>query len=100
MSSESSVPELPMMGPSSSSAPPLPPLAASLSQEALLQLAEGVIVTDESGRIIFVNDAAGRLHGVARLDVPPDRYAETYHLFTEEGQPYPSTELPLARAVL
>ncbi|HYW33214.1 MAG TPA: PAS domain-containing protein, partial [Gemmatimonas sp.] len=67
---------------------------------ALAQLAEGVILTDEHGRITFVNDAAARLHGVARLDVAPEAYADTYHLLTEEGEPFPSTELPLARAVL
>ncbi|MEO7713866.1 MAG: ATP-binding protein [Gemmatimonadaceae bacterium] len=67
---------------------------------AMAQLAEGVIVTDAQGRITFVNAAAARLHGVARLDVAPDEYADSYHLLTESGLPYPSTELPLARAVL
>ncbi|WP_375427901.1 PAS domain S-box protein [uncultured Sphingomonas sp.] len=63
------------------------------------QLAEGVIVTDRSGRITFVNAAAERLHGVARLDVVPDAYSETYHLLTPDGDPYPPERLPLARAV-
>jgi PAS domain S-box-containing protein len=71
------------------------------AREAVLgQLAEGVIVADAAGRITFVNEAAARLHGVARLDVAPEAYAETYHLLTEDGRPYPSAELPLARAVL
>jgi PAS domain S-box-containing protein len=65
----------------------------------LAQLAEGVIVTDAEGRITFVNDAAVRLHGVKRLDVTPAEYADTYHLFREDGRPYPPGELPLARAV-
>lgn len=64
------------------------------------QLAEGVIVTDTMGRITFVNAAAERIHGVARLDVPPEEYAEAFHLFTEDGHPYPSEQLPLTRAVL
>jgi PAS domain S-box-containing protein len=59
-----------------------------------------VIVTDPAGAITFVNEAASRIHGVADLQVPPDEYASTYNLFTEEGLPYPSAELPLARAVL
>ncbi len=63
------------------------------------QLAEGVIVTDPSGRIVFVNRAAVELHGVERLDVVPEDYASTYHLFTETGEPYPPLDLPLARAV-
>jgi PAS domain S-box-containing protein len=74
--------------------------AEATQRAAILgQLAEGVIVTDEAGSIIFVNQAAERLHGVARLDVAPEKYSETYHLFTEDGQPYPPFDLPLARAV-
>lgn len=65
----------------------------------LQQLVEGVIITDVEGRITFVNEAASRMHGVARLDVPPQEYAQTYHLYMEDGSPYPSSELPLARAV-
>ena len=73
----------------------------AVEQTAILgQLAEGVIATDADGRIKFVNAAAERLHGVARLDVEPDAYSDTYQLLTEDGAPYPSAELPLARAVL
>ncbi|MBP8063060.1 MAG: PAS domain S-box protein, partial [Brevundimonas sp.] len=76
-------------------------VAAAAERDAILgQLAEGVIVTDPEGRITFVNDAAVRLHGVDRLDVGPEDYSETYHLFTEDGLPYPSDKLPLARAVI
>jgi PAS domain S-box-containing protein len=81
-------------------APPTTTAAPATLAAVLAQLTEGVIVTDVAGRITFVNDAAARLHGVARLDVPPERYTETYHLLTEDGRPYPPTELPLARAVL
>jgi PAS domain S-box-containing protein len=66
----------------------------------LEQLAEGVIVTDSAGNIRFVNEAAKRIHGLAPLGVPPDQYSTAYHLFTEDGRPYPPEELPLARAVL
>jgi signal transduction histidine kinase/PAS domain-containing protein len=31
--------------------------------------------------------------------VPPEAYAATYHLRTEDGAPFPNAELPLARAV-
>ena len=73
--------------------------AADQNAAILGQLAEGVIVTDASGGITFVNEAAAAIHGVARLDVEPERYSETYHLFTEDGRPHPPLELPLARAV-
>ena len=74
--------------------------AIAAEQVAILgQLAEGVIVTDRAGRITFVNEAATRIHGVARLDVEPDAYSDTYHLLTLAGEPYPPDRLPLARAV-
>lgn len=74
--------------------------ARELAYPAILQqLAEGVIVTDAVGTITFVNEAAAAIHGVVRLDIRPNAYADTYHLFREDGRPYPSDELPLARAV-
>ncbi|MBA3578037.1 MAG: PAS domain S-box protein, partial [Sphingomonas sp.] len=57
------------------------------------------IVADAAGRLTFVNEAAERLHGVAELGVEPEQYSDTYHLFTEEGRPYPPEELPLSRAL-
>ena len=75
-------------------------VAAAAEREAILgQLAEGVIVTDPDGKIAFVNDAAARLHGVNFLGVGPDDYTDAYQLFTEDGKPYPSKDLPLTRAV-
>ncbi len=75
--------------------------ADAAKQAAILgQLAEGVIIADGSGRISFVNDAATKLHGVAKLDVVPSDYSATYRLLREDGTPYPSEDLPLARAVL
>ncbi|HEY1225313.1 MAG TPA: PAS domain S-box protein [Brevundimonas sp.] len=77
-------------------------LAASAAErDAILgQLGEGVIVTDPAGKVVFINEAAKRLHGVDQLDVEPDDYSRTFRLFTEDGRPYPPGELPLARAVL
>ncbi len=73
---------------------------ATVREAILAQLAEGVIVADAEGRIVFVNEAARRLHGVATLDIAPDAYAETYRLFTLDGRPHPIEELPLSRAVM
>jgi PAS domain S-box-containing protein len=63
------------------------------------QLSEGVIFADKDGKLGLVNRAAEEIHGVASLDVGPNDYSEVYHLFTEDGRPYPPAELPLARAV-
>ena len=64
----------------------------------LAQFTEGIILTDPAGAITLVNGAAARLHGVERLDVKPEDYSRTYHLFTLSGEPYPFADLPLARA--
>ncbi|UGB44602.1 PAS domain S-box protein [Frateuria edaphi] len=63
------------------------------------QLREGVILTDREGRITFINEAAGRFLGVSQLGVLPVDYSRVFHLLTEDGQPYPAVDLPLARAV-
>ena len=62
-------------------------------------MSEGVIITDIIGTIIYVNEAAAAIHGVAELNVKPSAYSDTYHLFREDGRPYPFYELPLALAV-
>ncbi|MGY3231511.1 PAS domain S-box-containing protein [Luteibacter sp. HA06] len=59
----------------------------------------GVIVADASGDIVHVNARAAELHGWVRLAVGPDDYSRMYSIFTEEGRPYPSEDLPLSRAV-
>lgn len=72
----------------------------SFREAILSQLAEGLIVADAEGRILFVNQAATDLHGVMKLDVAPEEYANSYSLFTEAGDPHPAMTLPLSRAVL
>lgn len=66
---------------------------------ALDQLAEGVIVADAEGRLIYVNSAAAAIHGVKKLHVSPENYSETYHLLTVDEEPYPFEQLPLSRTV-
>lgn len=73
---------------------------AAEREAVLAQFSEGIILTDADGRITFVNPLARELHGVARLDIGPDGYADSYALLREDGSPYPTLELPLARAVL
>ncbi|WP_316013138.1 sensor histidine kinase [Roseobacter sp. HKCCA0434] len=72
---------------------------ARLQAEAWDQLGEGIILTDSDGTIVFVNKTAATLHGVAELGVETEDYSETYGLYRRDGTPYPSAELPLARAV-
>jgi len=64
------------------------------------QLGEGVIIADKVGKLIYVNAAAERLHGVKALDVEPEDYSQVYALLTMDGAPYPFDQLPMARAVM
>jgi PAS domain S-box-containing protein len=73
---------------------------AARQRAILAQLDEGVVVADAEGRIRFINEQAQRMHGTTRLGVGADAYSREYQLFTEEGEPYPDDQLPLARAVL
>ncbi|HEV7664379.1 MAG TPA: PAS domain S-box protein [Chloroflexota bacterium] len=74
--------------------------ALAIERSAILdQIAEGVIIADPDGRITFVNAAAQRIHGSGQLSVAVEDYATAYGLRTLDGQPYPTDNLPLARAV-
>jgi PAS domain S-box-containing protein len=66
----------------------------------LNQLTEGVIITDATGKIIYLNEAAKNLHGINMLNIFPENYSKIYKLFTIDGAPYPWQELPLTRALL
>ena len=65
------------------------------------QIADGVLIADPAGRITFANDAALRLHGEPRLELPLDvaTYAQAYRLRTPAGHPLPLEALPLKRAL-
>jgi len=66
----------------------------------LYDFTEGVVVADRHGRIVFGNSSANTLLGRVALGADPDDYSLHHGIFTEDGRPYPSTDLPLARAVL
>lgn len=70
-----------------------PRLAAALDQ-----LAEGIIVTDETGKIIFINAAASSINGQQRDTAGEDSKPEFARLLTMAGDPYPDESLPLTRA--
>jgi PAS domain S-box-containing protein len=75
-------------------------LLAAEQAAVLGQLAEGVIVIDPTGRVVFANDAAARIHGVARIELPLSQHGEAYGMLTREGEPCPAPDLPLARALI
>jgi PAS domain-containing protein len=61
---------------------------------------EGLIVCDAHGSIVFANASAEDIVGFVRIGAVPDDYSCMHGIFSEEGRPFPSCDLPLARAVL
>ena len=57
------------------------------------------MMTDPTGRVTFVNDAARRLIGVDKTGVALEDFDNTYAALTMEGQPYPLEELPHVQAL-
>jgi PAS domain S-box-containing protein len=92
------------------SSTPLPPRAATppellRAQAELLPLildnmGDGLAVADEHGRLVLFNPAAERMLGIGVTDAPPDEWSQRYGIFHPlTREPYPSHELPLARAL-
>lgn len=67
---------------------------------ALAGLADGVVLADREGHIVFANPVADDLLGRVRRGAGIDDYSCMHGVFTMEGRPYPSEDLPLSRAIL
>ncbi len=66
----------------------------------IYNLSEGVIVADTRGKFLFFNRAAQAILGIGAQDVDFRAWSEVYGCFQSDGvTPFPSSELPLARAV-
>lgn len=61
---------------------------------------EGTVIVDAAGAIIYADDKAAEIMGTVRMGAGVEDYSAMHGVFTEEGRPYPSSDLPLARAVL
>ncbi len=69
-------------------------------EATLEQVAEGVVVVDLEGHFLFANEAARRIVGMGPVDVPPADWSSLHGCFLpDKVTPYPSEQLPLARAV-
>jgi sigma-B regulation protein RsbU (phosphoserine phosphatase) len=63
-------------------------------------LPDGIMISDRNGRILCFNPAAQRLLGLEALDVGPDHRTRVYGCFLPDAvTPFPSDQLPLARAL-
>lgn len=63
-------------------------------------LSDGVIVADREGRFIFFNRVAQSILGIGATEALTAEWPEVYGCHLPDGvTPYPSQELPLARAI-
>jgi PAS domain S-box-containing protein len=63
-------------------------------------MADGVVVVDNEGRFLFFNEAARTILGLGALATAPEEWSSRYGCFrSDKVTPYPSEELPLARAM-
>ena len=63
-------------------------------------LAEGVIIADKNGKFILFNPVAEKILGVGNENVASSEWTQVYGCYyPDQKTPYPSSELPLARAI-
>lgn len=71
-----------------------------LLQSILDSMGDGVMVTNENGEMVLLNPAAEAMVGPQAFEVPMSERAREFGIFWPgTDTPYPSTELPLARAL-
>jgi len=72
----------------------------ALQQLILENIADGIVVTDRAGRFLLWNRKAEQIIGAGPLELPPARWSSHFGLFGDEtGDPLPTEELPLVRAM-
>ena len=63
-------------------------------------IGDGVIAADTSGVFTIFNPSAERILGMGSIDTTPDHWSDDYGLFfPDRVTPFPTDELPLARAL-
>jgi two-component system cell cycle sensor histidine kinase/response regulator CckA len=77
-----------------------PGIRSSILESVFLGLADGVVVADLEGRLIFVNPAGERLLGAVSGDILSQDWISRYGLYKpDKTTPFPCDELPLVRAI-
>ena len=63
-------------------------------------MGDGVIAADASGAFTIFNPSAERILGIGPIDTSPDKWSDNYgFFFPDRVTPFPTDELPLARAL-
>ena len=71
-----------------------------LMQTVFNSVSDGIVVASPEGEFLYVNSAAKSIVGMERTDAPPEQWSETYGTYYPDKKTlFPSSELPLARAM-
>ena len=71
-----------------------------LMETTFNSISDGIVVADEKGKFLYVNQAAEQISGMKGTDSPPQDWAEKYGTFYPDRQtPMDPEELPLVRAI-
>ncbi|MEJ2544004.1 MAG: hypothetical protein P8Y99_08040, partial [Calditrichaceae bacterium] len=63
-------------------------------------LTEGIIITNEKGKLVYFNAVATRILGIGLKNTTLDQWTSVYGCYHLDGiRPYPAEKLPLALAI-
>jgi PAS domain S-box-containing protein len=72
----------------------------TLLQSVIQNMGDGLIVVDENRKFILWNTAGERIIGIGPMDIPIERWAQTYGFFLPDAKTILNTdELPLVKAL-
>lgn len=72
----------------------------TLLQSVIQNMGDGLIVVDENRKFIFWNAAGERIIGIGPMDIPQERWAQTYGFFLPDTKTiFDTNEFPLVKAL-
>lgn len=71
-----------------------------LMQSVVQNMGDGLVVVDENGKFIIWNSASEKIIGMGKLDIPEEKWAETYGMLRPDTKTVlPANELPIVKAL-
>jgi PAS domain S-box-containing protein len=72
----------------------------TLLQSVIQNMGDGLVVADENGKFIIWNPASEKIIGIGLLDIPEERWADTYGIFWPDTKTILATDdLPIVKAL-
>ncbi|MFQ3173812.1 MAG: PAS domain S-box-containing protein [Flavobacteriales bacterium] len=71
-----------------------------LLQSVIKNMGDGLVVTDENGKFLIWNPASEKIIGIGLLDIPEEKWANTYGIFWPDTKKIMETDdIPLVKAL-